>query len=86
MIRFRNVVFVRLNFKLYAGHCFVIFQLYVPQACRLWKTDWQETTLYLRVSSCQAMRPLPLKVGPATHWYLDDEPCEVLRLVVVSLW
>ena len=46
-------------------------------------TTGQETTLYLRVSSCQAMRPLPLEVGPATHWYLNDEPWEALRLVVV---
>ena len=46
-------------------------------------TTGQETRLYLRVSSCQAMRPLPLEVGPATQWYKNDEPREALRMVVV---
>ena len=46
-------------------------------------TTGQETTLYLRVSSCQVMRPLPLEEDPATQWYLNDEPREALRMVIV---
>ena len=41
-------------------------------ASRPWNADWQETTRYLRVSSCQAMRPLTLTVGPATHCMVPE--------------